>query len=34
MNKEWEAYEIQVYNEFKNQFPNKEVLFNQKIRGK
>jgi len=34
MNKEWEAYEIQVYNEFKNQFPNREVLFNQKIRGK
>ena len=34
MTKEWKIYEEQVFKEFKIQFPNKEILFNQKIRGK
>lgn len=34
MNKEWQIYEKQVFKEFQIQFPNKEVLFNQKIRDK
>ena len=34
MKKEWEIYELQVFKEFEILFPNKEVLFNQKMRGK
>ena len=34
MTKEWKIYEKQVFKEFKILFPNKEILFNQKIRGK
>lgn len=34
MNKDWQFYEKQVFAEFQLLYPKKEVLFNQKIRGK